>query len=401
MSEKPHVIVVGGGPGLCDRILQMGGKFTLVERPGHVDNNLVALAQATIIAPFDDPSLIPALEAMHQHSRFTTALSLTETGLLLASQINESLKMPGLTPEVVARTRDKISMRRWLNSTNFSRIAAKSVENEQQIRDFAEKHGYPLIVKPRNGQGSQNIWLLREPDDIKINMLQGDSDYLVEPFLDGPEFSIEAFSHLGQHHIVAITGKYTHEQDEHHPFVEVGHVIPANLSALQKQTITDYISRFLTVMEITEGCSHTEIRLTSDGPEIIETHTRVGGDSIPTLVRQATGYDLIQNLVICALDPQAVLPEHESLSRASAIRFFTPPPGRVISIHGVEKWQSLPGVLRLYLPLKSGDTVTEIKDSFSRAGYVVTVASDSRSALLLCEQVLSGIKINVEPSALN
>lgn len=399
MSEQSHVIVVGGGPGLCDRILQMGGCFTLVERPGHVDHNLVALAQRTIITSFDDNALIPALKAMHQNSRFTAALSLTETGLLLAAQINQALELPGVTPEVVARTRDKIRMREWLNSAGFSRVTAKAVQSVEQIRDFAEEYGYPVIVKPRDGQGSQHIFCFSHPEDVRLPAGQDNSDYLAEPFLDGPEFSVEAFSQRGQHHIVAITGKFTHDQDKNNPFVEVGHVVPANLTQQQQQTIVEYISRFLSVMAITEGCSHTEIRLTSTGPEVIETHTRVGGDSIPTLVRQATGYDLLDNLVASTLNQNVSLQVSPSPARAAAIRFFTPPPGRVTAVHGAERWQGLPGVMRLHLPLRRGDIITAIKDSFSRVGYVLTVAEDNHSAVLLCEQVMRGIRIDVEQSA--
>lgn len=399
MSEKPHVIVIGGGPGLCDRILQMGGCFTLIERPCHLDQKLVGQAERTIVTSFDDTALVPSLLALHQTSPFVAALSLTEAGLLLAAQINQTLNLPGLTPDVVARTRDKISMRHWLKSTGFSQVMAQQVQSADQIRHFADAYGYPVIVKPRDGQGSQHILLFKQAEDVVLPADLNSSAYLVESFLEGPEFSVEAFSQRGHHHIVAITGKITNDDDKKNPFVEIGHIVPACLSEQQQKIIIDYVSRFLTIMAINEGCSHTEIRLTTKGPEIIETHTRVGGDAIPTLVRQATGYDLLDSLVTSTLDPYAERQIPPYVSRASAIRFFTPPPGRVMAVHGIERWQGLPGVVRLHLPLNKGDTITEIKDSFSRVGYVLTVAEDAHAATLLCEQVIGGIKIDVELTA--
>ncbi|TDU03369.1 biotin carboxylase [Streptomyces sp. 846.5] len=391
-----HVLVVGGGPGLCDRILLSGAEYTLVDTPARYEPALVAAARHSVLTEFDDPVLVPLLRAVHSEQPFGAVLSLTEQGLLPAARIAAELGILGLRPEVVARTRDKFAMRAWLRDRGFSKVPCAVVRNGADIEAFAAEHGYPVVVKPRHGQGSEQVRCVRGAGQAVLPAAI-DDDYLAEPFLEGPEFSVEAVSCAGEHHVVAITGKLTNEGDPDHPFVEVGHVVPAALPADAAAAVTEYVRGFLDAMGITDGPSHTELRLTPAGPEVIETHTRVGGDNIPTLVRQATGQDLLDLVVQWALDRTRPAPaQAAAASGAAAIRYFTPPPGRVDRVLGVQRWQGLPGVVKLHLPLRPGDRVPAVRDSASRVGYVLTTAATAEQAVALCARVVSGIRISLQ-----
>ncbi|NDZ81373.1 ATP-grasp domain-containing protein [Streptomyces sp. SID10853] len=394
MENPKQVIIVGGGPGLCDRVRLLGADITLVDTPDGYDAALIPSVRRTVLTDYDDPSLIPMLRALHRETPFSAVLSLTEKGLLPAARIAEHLGIGALSPDVVGRTRDKSAMRAWLRDKAFSTVACAVVRDADDIRDFAGDHGYPVIVKPRHGKGSEHVRCFRLAEEVVMPPAITD-DYIVEPFLSGPEFSVEAFSCDNDHKVVAITAKFTQKDDPENPFVETGHVVPAPVEADVSTAITEYTSAFLDVMGITDGCTHTELRMTASGPEVIETHTRVGGDSIPTLVRQATGHDLLDLLVQWSLDrtrPGAPAP---TAAGAAAIRFFTPPPGRVAGISGVQRWQGLPGVLKFHLPLKAGDRVPSVQDSRTRAGYVLTTAPTAAQAIEICREVISGVRIDV------
>lgn len=381
MEQAKQVVVVGGGPGLCDRLRLDGAEITLIDTPDRYEPGLVAIARRTMLGAYDDPTLTAQLAAIHAHTPFASVLSLTEQGLLPAARIAEALGVPGLPAEVVARTRDKLAMRTWLRDKGFSRVACQPVRDAAEIREFAAAHGYPVIVKPRQGQGSEDVSCFRAADVVIAPPEQG--DFIAEPFLAGPEFSVEAFSRSGEHHILAITGKLSHE------FVEIGHVVPAPLEPPAAAAITAYVRDFLEVMGITEGPSHTEVRLTAAGPEVIETHTRVGGDSIPTLVREATGYDLLD------LTAGRPLDRATPAAGAAAIRFFTPPPGTVTGIAGVHRASGLPGVLKLHLPLKPGDRIPPVRNSRTRAGYVLATGPTATQAIETCRRAIAGIKIDI------
>ncbi|WNF29197.1 ATP-grasp domain-containing protein [Streptomyces sp. C11-1] len=394
MENPKQVVVVGGGPGLCDRIRQLGAEITLVDTPAGYDADLVRVARRTVLTEYDDPSLIPLLREIHRGTPFTAVLSLTEHGLLPAARIAEELGVPGLSAEVVGRTRDKLAMRARLREEGFSTVPSSVVRDADGIRAFAAEHGYPVIVKPRHGLGSEHVVCLRRADEVVMPPATTDT-YIAEPFLDGPEFSVEAVSCAGDHHVLAITGKFTQDSDPENPFVEVGHVVPAPLPPEVATAIGGYVSAFLDVMGITDGCTHTEVRLTPGGPEVIETHTRVGGDQIPTLVRQATGHDLIDLLVQWSLDRTTPPPPAPTVAGAAAIRFFAPPPGTVVGVSGAQRWPGLPGVVKFHLPLKTGDTISPIRNSHTRVGYVLATASTAAQAIDICGEVVAGVRIDV------
>ena len=296
--------------------------------------------------------------------------------------------------EAVERTRDKVAMRRWLSDKGFPSASATSATSSIGIGIFACEHGYPVIVKPRCGQGSQRIFRFEDLAQITAANIENE-DLIVEKYIEGREFSVESFSFGRRHVVFAVTEKLTNDDDPLNPYVEIGHVVPAFITTHEYETIVKYVQEFLDVMEISDVCTHTELRLTSKGPIVIETHTRVGGDSIPTLVRNATGADLLDIAVQWQLGQIGnELPTPRKLD-AAAIRFFTPPIGVVHSISGVERWQSQYGVIKLHLPLKVGDNVNALKDSFSRVGYVISVGGDRAAALHKCEAVVSGISIEI------
>lgn len=394
MNIAHHIIVIGGGPGLCDRAHHLGALITLVDTPTSYEPALVASVHRTVLTCYDDPALLPALQALHAQQPFSAVLSMTELGLLPAARIADALGLPGTSPQAVERTRDKVLMREWLKKQAFSKVVNSPVSCSRDIQNFAQEHGFPVIVKPRSGVGSQSIMRfdsLEQLNEFPLSKL----DYIVEPLLVGPEFSVEVFSFGGRHMIAAVTEKFTNDCDPHNPYVEVGHVVPARISDEERHSIEDYVRRFLTAMEISDGCSHTELRLTANGPEVIETHTRVGGDSIPTLVRQSTGCDLLDLAVrwpLGLIEPM----DTPKANCAAAIRFFTPTPGKVKAITGVHRWRGMPGVLKLHLSVKEGVMVGEPRDSFTRSGYVLATAPTACLALELCGRVINGVVIDTE-----
>ena len=89
---KKRLIVVGDGPGLCDRVKIFGAELTLVSKPGNFDHTLLASTNRTIISDFEnDTGLIPMLEVLHRLEPFNGVISMTELALLPAARISRAL----------------------------------------------------------------------------------------------------------------------------------------------------------------------------------------------------------------------------------------------------------------------------------------------------------------------
>ena len=178
-------------------------------------------------------------------------------------------------------------------------------------------------------------------------------------------------------------------------FVELGHAIPAVLTPQRQREAARLTARLLDAVGLTDGPSHTELEVTTDGLRIVESPNRVGGANIVDLVHDVYGVDFERFTIGTALgaatwhDP--VLPE----CGGSAIRYLTSPPGVVRSVRAPDV-ESLPAGVSLYVGVRRDFVVPPLRWSLDRVcGYVRAVGPSAQSAMARCEAVLEMIGIEV------
>ncbi len=83
---------------------------------------------------------------------------------------------------------------------------------------------------------------------------------------------------------LAITGRFPLAP----PFRETGFFIPASIAPGQQAELLDLAGETLRALGLEVGAAHTEIKLTSEGPRVIEVNGRIGG-GVPDMLRLADG----------------------------------------------------------------------------------------------------------------
>ena len=157
---------------------------------------------------------------------------------------------------------------------------------------------YPIIVKPTDRSGSRGICKLQDRKGLReaVEHAQEESfenQVLVEEYVTGTEYSVEYISYQGEHHFLAMTLKRTTGAPY---FIETGHLEPAPVDEKILNNVKKVITHALNTLEIRNGASHSEIKISSDGTiKIIEIGARMGGDCIGSdLVYYSTGYDFVK-----------------------------------------------------------------------------------------------------------
>jgi hypothetical protein len=112
---------------------------------------------------------------------------------------------------------------------------------------------------------------------------------LLEAYVDGPEFSVEGYVTGGQVHFVSVTEKLLSAEPY---FVELGHIVQANLSESTIHAIKCYTTRVVNALGVNLGPVHCEIRLGQKGPVVMELAARLAGDRICDLIDLALGVSL-------------------------------------------------------------------------------------------------------------
>jgi biotin carboxylase len=290
---------------------------------------------------------------------------------------------------------DKAATRRVLAAHGLSPVRCRVLASPDQVPAAIADLGPPVVVKPTRLDGSRGVRLIRRPGELAewAQTLAGyryDGQVLVEEYLRGPEFSVEVLTVDGRHHVIGVTEKLTDG------FVESGHCFPADLSPARHAAITDLVTDFLEAAGYRFGPTHTEVKLTDDGPRIIESQARLGGDRIPQLVAVATGFDP-ESAVFGALAGKPV--DTVVAGRLGVIRFFRLAPGLLESVTGLDEIAALPYVHELRFKHQAGDLLPATVDSATRHGFVLIDAASRHEADLRLAAVHSLLRARIRGAA--
>jgi len=84
-------------------------------------------------------------------------------------------------------------------------------------------------------------------------------------------------------------------------------------------------------------------------------------------------------------------------SRGAAVRYLTPPPGRLAAVEGWEEVLAHPAVLHAELGVGPGDEIGPLHRSGDRVGLVVVGADTAEAASALAAELAGSVKFVPEP----
>lgn len=297
----------------------------------------------------------------------------TDKPLVMMARVAKELGLRFYSEETAVWSTDKFQMKQRFIEGGIPCAKGRLISKADEASDFY----FPVIAKPRDNSGSRGVILCRNVEELSDSIneaLQYSKleTILVEEFIEGQEYSIEALHYDGKSEVIQFTEKTTTD----FPYnVELGHKQPANLSEEQKDNIKQLISKIADCMNFENCASHTELKINDRGIFIIETSPRLGGDYITsTLVPLSTGINIEDQLLNIALENE-VDTQTGRVEKASAVCFFNFPEGEVKYINPeIYKIKTEDNVFSLDLKLAVGDKVNKITSSLDRYGQVIFCA---------------------------
>lgn len=246
----------------------------------------------------------------------------SDLAAVTVNYVADQMRLVGNSMDCTLKSTNKHLMREAFQTNGDPSPRSFLVSSIEDIQDV-ELH-YPIIVKPTDRSGSRGITKLLTDEGlteaIEYAKSQGfEQKALVEEFATGQEYSIECVSWKGTHHFLAMTKKYTTGAPH---FIETGHLEPAPISDSTLDKVKEIVFHALDSLEITNGASHTELKIAQDGTiAIIEIGGRMGGDFIGSnLVELSTGVDFVKAVIQIAMGEQPDLTENHAPAVAG-VRF--------------------------------------------------------------------------------
>ncbi|MGV9563455.1 ATP-grasp domain-containing protein [Streptomyces sp. NPDC003480] len=406
-ADRPVLLVLSASHRIIEKATGLGLDVVHIEAPSIAEPELEPLCLRTVRADLlDIPAVVELAAELHREFGFAGVISNHEPACPAAEAAALDLGLLAAGKGVTALLRDKARTREALAVGGPPGVCWSRVRSASDIRDVARTAGYPVMVKPADGSASLGVIKVKGPDEVDAawqhaqRTLRNEhryhdvlpvTDYLVEPFVEGDEYSVETFSHEGRHEVCAIVRKITNAA-----FVEIGHIVPAGLDEGLTAAVTSTVRLLLDRVGLREGPAHTEVIVRDGEVHLLESHARTGGDGIPALVRLVSGRDLELDMIAHFAGLPLPRPADPVAAAAAKAYLATGTAGRVRAVTGLETALAQPGVHTADLWIAPGDTVRPATASWDRLGEFVAVGPTAQRAWAAAESAVGAIAIDME-----
>ncbi|MFF9117571.1 ATP-grasp domain-containing protein [Streptomyces massasporeus] len=410
-----HLLVVESWVGSMSRLLPLairegGHQFTFLTRDLHhylrsapegTAHPLLGARNVITVDTNDTETLLPEVERLHTVLGFDGVITSCDYYLPTVARIADRLGLPGSSAEAVENACRKDATRRVLADAGLPGPRFAVHEEWTDIARAAREIGYPLVVKPvdlcagmyvrRVDDESQLAAAVRALADFPVNARgqRRAPAVLLEELLDGPEVSVETVSHAGAVHVVGVTDKSVGGAPA---FIETGHMFPAALTGADAEAAEQTALGALKALGLVDGVvAHTEIKLTSAGPRVVEVNPRPAGNRITELVRHVTGIDLAAAFVEVSLGREPDLRRSDTGLRSAAIGFLVPESAGTLEALDGSRLRDASGVLEVQLA-EPGKQVKAAGSNNEYLGHVMAGDPDGAGARDLVEALLAEVR---------
>lgn len=343
----------------------------------------------------------------HPDVQLDGAITFWEDDVPLLARLCEEFGLPGNSVETALRTRNKFAMRKRLEETGLGNPAFHMVRSKRDLQKAIELIGFPAVMKPAWGSDSEFVILVSNPKEAETTLrylLRNCNEqfnpifkynqgmFLYEEYMEGMEVSVECYAQYGIPHVIGINEKQPIKLPY---FVEYGDIAPARIDEEDALLVNKLAESALIALGVTDSLAHIEIKITPEGPKIVEVGSRMGGDDIYFNVRHVWGVDMVELGLGIALGIHAAI-KRKPPKDCVICRYFIPEHSGIVSNIQQEKQQlQHKDMIHLSLTKNVGDAVLVPPEGYENAGWVVVRGKTYQQAETLLERITANIDINV------
>lgn len=281
-----------------------------------------------VVPDFSADTLVTAARRVTAREPAAGVLCWDEARIHATARVARLLGLPGGDPDAVERCRDKYLSRSALAAAGVRQPSFALVGTVGEALAAAERIGYPVILKPRAAAASYGVVLVHDRQELAARFgfshdatvpeaPRHPSPVLVEEFIGGPEISVDSVIAGGM-----VTPVFVAHKDVGFPpfFEETQHLVHHPDALLGDPALRASLQSAHAALGVRDGWTHSEFKLTAEGPALVEVNARLGGDLVPYLGLRASGTDpgLLAAAAACG-EPVRVTSDREMVA---GVRFL-------------------------------------------------------------------------------
>jgi biotin carboxylase len=405
MTDKPRLLVIKGKGGigveqLCDSLSSIAD-LVLVnvhsgKSPLEADHDRARAAldgRGTLIPVRSYDAANEVLDALDSRA-VDGVMTGSEFCLMMTAQIAQALGLKHISPDVVARVRDKFTQRAALRAAGVPCPAFARIAKPEDLDQAIAAVPFPAVIKPDQGAGGFDTYQVNSVDELRRTYessyttekdlgIYGEPEFILEELLVGVQWmddrrwgdyaSVESFIKDGEVYNFCITDRTPLAK----PFRETGVILPTSLPTERVEALHACATAAITALGIDYGATHTEMKFTADGPRIIEVNARLGGH-LGYIFADATDIDIVVELGRLALGETPVT--DFDYKRFSSWFFITPPQTDApVRAYGLDQIADIANVKKL--TVSTAETFDWHQGEAGDAGMVTAVAATADELL--------------------
>lgn len=315
-----------------------------------------------------------------------------EPCVMFADKLAEMLNAPCNIGVLSTARRSKYQMHETLRRNALKSAKQLLSDNLQEIYDFHDRIGGKIVLKPEAGANTDGVHYCNTRQQIAeafgcimgAKSIFGDfsdtyTNVLAQEHLSGKQYLVNTSSSDGHHYVCDAWGE-VRENDESPSNDSYADLI-SPLSALHC-SLSDYASRVCDALGIRYGCAHFEIRMTDEGPCLIEVAARMSGNVDFSILHDTHSLTQLSLLPDAMLDTQAFVSRTRAASpitkSARKVYLSSDITGDVLSEPNLKLLLDIETVRSVLFRVANGDRLYKTDRSLGhdRPGHLYMISND-------------------------
>ncbi len=392
------------------------------------------LPGSTITLDFDDLAGASA-EVAKLHRRFPigAVVAADDETTALAAAVAETLGLAHNPLEAVLPTRSKLSLRRALDAAGLPSPRYRVIDlgpgftsrdgEERTLRvenavrealdgagDSADGVSFPCVLKPTFLSASHGVIRADDAGGFRraarriADILHEESEagggsaeshlILVEDYVPGAEYALEAMLTEGSLHLLAIFDKPDPLQGPY--FEETIYVTPSRAAEETQGEIVATVEKAVAALGLREGPVHAELRLNEHGAHIVDLAARAIGGLCPRVLRFGTGVSLEELILRHAIGEDFASFRRDE--QAGGVMMIPIPAAGVLrSVRGIDEARATDGIEEVTLTINPGQRLRPLPEGNRYLGFIFAHAETPAAAEAALRRAHARLQVEIDP----
>ncbi|GAA2221748.1 ATP-dependent carboxylate-amine ligase [Streptomyces nogalater] len=385
-------------------------RFTrhVLDRPD-IDTVLLRPEASTVEVPDGRPAFrlragVLAQEEAARFRRWLTDLGLPRPAFFCnpdeaaqpsAHRFAAAAGLPHLSPRQVRLVTDKLAMKELFAAAGLSAARFRAVTSATEVKEFADRYGWPVIVKPAVSGSAVDTWKVDTDRLAAVDLAlrsRPDRRWIAEEYIRGTEHQLCALVYEGEVQDAYIAVNPAPLLDALDGAINGDITLaPSEPEPVDGRAVAQ---RIADALGFRAGYLHGEFFIRDDGSFVMgEIAARLGGAELPTSHGLSRGFDMLAAVADVYVGRRPAL----TYTRDRSVGELLLParPGIVTDISSLAELMTVPGVISGALTAAVGDRIDPPRASNASSGHVHIEGENSGVVRARMAEVLRRFRLEV------